>query len=201
VEPFKTFTGTAAPLLVDDVNTDQIAPATSDFAPNFAELLFARRRGEPGFVLNQPRFREARILVAGENFGCGSSRESAVWSLVAFGFRCIVARSFADIFRENALKNGLLTVVFDPPEGKRFEDEIVAADGGTAYTVDLVAQCITGGSGTRFPFEIGAAEKKALLEGLDDIGLTLQHLAAIEAWEDGMRAQQPWIQTLAGASR
>ena len=117
MQPFERITGVAAPLVEDDINTDQIAPVTQAFAPDYAQLLFARRREDAAFVLNHEPYRQARILFAGANFGCGSSRESAVWALLAFGIRAVVARSFADIFRENCLKNGLLPIVLAPVFG------------------------------------------------------------------------------------
>lgn len=196
MEAFRVVTGVAAPLPIDDVNTDQIAPLSGEIEPDYAALLFARRRRDPQFVLNRPQYRSARILVARENFGSGSSRESAVWALMAFGIRVVVARSFAELFRENALKNGLLPVVLESGDRERFEEEVAALDGGAAYTVDLVAQRITGAGGSAYPFEIPPQEKKALLEGLDDIGLTLTHLAAIEAWEERTRVNEPWMQHL-----
>jgi 3-isopropylmalate dehydratase small subunit len=197
MEPFVRLTGVAAPLLIDDVNTDQIAPATTAFQPDYAALLFARRRSEPGFVLEQPAFRSARILLAGDNFGCGSSRESAVWALTAFGIRCVVARSFADIFRENCLKNGVLPVVFDAASRDAFEAAVIAADGAGDFAVDLETQTIVAPDGRIFAFAIPAADRNALLRGLDDIGLTLQHTEEIERWERHTRTETPWAQALA----
>jgi 3-isopropylmalate dehydratase small subunit len=196
VEPFVRVRGVAAPLLDDDVNTDQIAPATSDFAPDYAALLFARRRKEPGFVLEREPFRDARILVAGANFGCGSSRESAVWALAAFGIRCVVARSFADIFRENCLKNGVLPVTLDAPLADAFVAQVVADDGAGTFAADLETQTIAGPDGTVYRFAIPAADREALLRGLDDIGLTLEHREEIERWEARMRTEQPWTQQI-----
>jgi 3-isopropylmalate dehydratase small subunit len=196
VEPFRTLDGVAAPLLLDDVNTDQIAPATTVFSPDYAALLFARWRSDPSFVLNHERFRRARILAAGRNFGCGSSRESAVWALVAFGIRCVVARSFAEIFRDNCLKNGVLPVTLDEGDAERFEREVVADDGAASFYVDLVEQTIVAPSGTRFRFAIAEAERNALLNGLDEIGLTLQHAEEIARWEQGMDERRPWAQHL-----
>jgi 3-isopropylmalate dehydratase small subunit len=194
MEPFRTLDGVAAPLLLDDVNTDQIAPATTAFAPDYAALLFARWRADPAFVLNAERFRTARILVSGRNFGCGSSRESAVWALVAFGIRCVVARSFAEIFRENCLKNGLLPVALDDEAAERFQREVIESDGGAAFHVDLPAQTIVAPSGATFRFTIAEAERDALLHGLDEIGLTLQHAEEIARWEQEMDERLPWAQ-------
>jgi 3-isopropylmalate dehydratase small subunit len=197
MEPFRRVSGPAAPLVMDDVNTDQIAPATSAFAPDYAELLFSRWRKDPAFVLSRAPFRQARILVAGSNFGCGSSRESAVWTLTAFGITCVVARSFADSFRENCLKNGVLPVTFDGDAADAFEREVIAVDGAGPFAVDLEAQTIVAPGGTVYPFAIAAADRDALLRGLDDIGMTLEHTGEIEAWEAHTRTDTPWAQHLA----
>jgi 3-isopropylmalate/(R)-2-methylmalate dehydratase small subunit len=196
MEPFARLSGVAAPLLMDDINTDQISPATTAFAPDYAALLFARWRTEPDFVLNREQFQRARILVARRNFGCGSSRESAVWALAAFGIRCVVARSFGDMFRDNVLKNGLLPVTLDDPTADEFEREVVAADGRETFTVNLETQSIACPSGWVFHFPILPADRNALLRGLDDIGLTLEHGKEIEQWEQRMRATAPWAQSL-----
>ena len=196
MEPFTRLSGVAAPLLMDDINTDQVAPATTAFAPDYAALLFARWRAEPDFVLNREQFQPARILVAGKNFGCGSSRESAVWALAAFGIRCIIARSFGDLFRDNVLKIGLLPVTLEDATAAEFEREVVAADGREPFTVNLETQSIACPSGWVFHFPIGQADRNALLRGLDDIGLTLEHGKEIERWEQRMRATAPWMQTL-----
>ncbi len=196
MEPFRRLRGIAAPLSMDDVNTDQIAPATTAFQPDYAALLFSRWRSEPGFVLNREPFTHARILVAGNNFGCGSSRESAVWSLLAFGIRCVIARSFAESFRENCLKNGMLPIAFDRETAEAFERDVIAVDGGAPFDVDLAAQTIAAPGGTRYHFDLPAADKDGLLRGLDDIGLTLEHLKEIERWETRMQTDAPWMQTL-----
>jgi 3-isopropylmalate dehydratase small subunit len=152
VEPFSTLTGVAVPLLQSDVNTDQIAPASPEarsLHPDYAKLFFSRWRAgsdgapDPEFVFNRPQFKTPKILVAGENFGCGSSRESAVWAPMAVGIRCVVARSFADTYRENCLKNGVLPIVLEPQAAAAFEAGVIAVDGSAAYTVDLNAQRIT----------------------------------------------------------
>jgi 3-isopropylmalate dehydratase small subunit len=206
MQPFDRVSGPAAPLLEDDVNTDQISPAVQTFKPDYAELLFARWRRTPdgveipGFVLNRAPFREARVLVARENFGSGSSRESAVWALLAFGIRVVVARSFADIFRENCLKNGLLPVTLAPADAAAFEAAVVADDGASPCTVDLSAQTVTGPGPHTYRFEIAPAERDALLRGLDDIGMTLEHLAAIESWENEMTRKHPWLQQIPNGS-
>lgn len=198
-EPFTTLTGVAVPVLLDDVNTDQIAPATKEargLHPDYKKLLFARRRVDDAtFPLNRPQFCDAKILVARNNFGCGSSRESAVWTLVANGIRCVVARSIADIYRDNCMKNGVLPVVLNDGDAQAFEDKVVQTDGAAPFAVDLPAQTIACPDGTVYRFEIAPAEKTALLEGLDDIGLTLKHLDAIVAWEARTKEASPWLQT------
>ncbi|HEY5340562.1 MAG TPA: 3-isopropylmalate dehydratase small subunit [Candidatus Aquilonibacter sp.] len=206
MQPFDRVIGAAAPLLNDDINTDQIAPAVQSFKPDYAELLFARWRRSPegvefpGFVLNRAPFRQARVLVARENFGSGSSRESAVWALLAFGIRVVVARSFADIFRENCLKNGLLPIVLAGANAAAFEAAVVADDGASPCTVDLRAQTIEGPGPQTYHFSLAAAERDALLRGLDDIGLTLEALASIVGWENQMARKQPWLQQIPNGS-
>lgn len=205
MEPFAALTGVAAPLLLPDVNTDQIAPASPEarsLHPDYAKLFFAGwrtrsdRTPDPEFVFNRPQFRVAKILVAGENFGCGSSRESAVWAPMAIGIRCVVARSFADTYRENCLKNGVLPIVLEPHVATAFEAGVVAVDGSAPYTVDLNVQRITCPDGTAVAFAISAAERTALLEGLDDIGLTLKHVEDIAQWESRAGNERPWLQRL-----
>jgi 3-isopropylmalate/(R)-2-methylmalate dehydratase small subunit len=205
MQAFTRLTGIAAPLLRDDVNTDQIAPVLPlrVLEPDYAEQLFMRWRRRPdgaidrAFVLNQPKFQTARILVAGANFGCGSSRESAAWALAAFGIRCIVARGFADLFRDNCIKNGLLPVVLSPGRASAFEAAVLAVDGTAPFHVDLIEQTIRGPDETVFPFEIDAADRAALIEGLDEIGLTLKYADHITAWESRTRGAQPWLQSVA----
>jgi 3-isopropylmalate/(R)-2-methylmalate dehydratase small subunit len=202
MKPFERISGIAAPLLTDDINTDQIAPASRNFKPDYAELLFSRWRRTsdgieiPDFVLNRAPFRQAQILVARENFGSGSSRESAVWALLAFGIRVVIARSFADIFRENCLKNGLLPIALGAGDNAAFEAAVVAAGGAAPCTVDLIAQTVTGPGPHTYHFAIDAAERDALLRGLDDIGLTLEALDAITDWETRMTTRQPWLQRI-----
>ena len=203
MQPFTRHTAIAAPLLIDDMNTDQIAPVLHGrgLKEDYRAMLFhrARRRDDgsdnPDFVLNKPQFRNAGILVTGNNFGAGSSRENAVWSMLANGIRVIVARSFADIYRENCLQNGLLPVVLGPAEADAFTARVIAADGAAPFTVDLETQRISGPGGGDVAFEIAAADRMRLLEGLDDIGLTLKHMAEIASWEQRAAAAQPWLQT------
>jgi 3-isopropylmalate/(R)-2-methylmalate dehydratase small subunit len=198
MQPFKSHTGVAVPLIRDDINTDQIAPvqAMRNLKPDYKELLFMRTRGEdPDFVLNQPQFSNPGILVTGQNFGAGSSRESAVWGMLANNIRVIVAKSFADIYRENCLQNGLLPVVLGAGDAEAFEARVIAANGSAPFTVDLVTQTISGPGGPDIKFEIAAADRMRLLEGLDDIGLTLKHTDEIVAFEQRLAAAQPWLQT------
>ena len=203
MQPFTTHTGIAVPLIKDDINTDQIAPVQSMRAlkPDYKALLFmrARRRDDgsedPDFVLNQPQFRHPGILVTGHNFGAGSSREAAVWGMLANGIRVIVARSFADIYRENCLQNGLLPLVLAAPEAQAFEARVLAANGAAPFTVDLTTQRISGPGGPDIGFDIASADRMRLIEGLDDIGLTLKHADDITSWERRVAAAQPWLQT------
>ncbi len=207
--PFTSHTAVAAPFLKDDVNTDQIAPVlhSRSLKDDYKAMLFhrARRREdgseEPNFVLNKPQFRAAGILVTGNNFGAGSSRESAVWSMLANDIRVIVAKSFADIYRENCLQNGLLPIVLEPDEADAFTARVVAADGTAPFTVDLVTQRISGPGGAAIAFDIAAADRMRLLEGLDDIGLTLKHASDIAALEERMGGERPWLQTARDSRR
>lgn len=202
MEPFRRHTGIAAPLIGDDINTDQIAPvqAMRKLEPDYKALLFMRARWrddgdeDPDFVLNKPQFRNAGILVTGHNFGAGSSREAAVWSMLANNIRVIVARSFADIYRENCLQNGLLPVALEEVAANAFEARVIAVDGAAPFTVDLETQRISGPGGLDIAFEVAPADRMRLLEGLDDIGLTLKHVDEIKAWEQRTAAVQPWLQ-------
>ncbi len=204
MQPFTTLTGIAAPLLLDDVNTDQITPTglTRSLKPDYVKVLFGRWRrlpdggDNPDFLLNKPQFRQTSILVAGRNFGCGSSREGAVWAMVASGIRCIVARSFADLYRNNCLRNGVLPLVLPAEDAPRFEALVKTADGAKPFTVDLVRQSVTCPDGTVFTFEIPAADRAVLLEGLDEIDLTLKETAAIAQWEERTRRERPWQQQM-----
>jgi 3-isopropylmalate dehydratase small subunit len=205
MQAFTRHTGIAVPLIKDDINTDQIAPVQSmrNLKPDYRALLFmrARRRDDgsedPDFVLNQPQFRQPGILVTGHNFGAGSSREAAVWGMLANNIRVIVARSFADIYRENCLQNGLLPIVLAAETADAFEKRVVAVNGEAPFTVDLQSQLITGPAGPEFAFDIPSADRMRLLEGLDDIGLTLKHAEEIVDWERRVRADQPWLQNAA----
>ncbi len=209
MQPFTRHTAIAAPMLRDDINTDQIAPAlhSGGLKEDYQAMLFHRaRRNEdgsekPDFVLNQPQFRAAGILVTGHNFGAGSSRESAVWSMLANNIRVIVAQSFADIYRENCLQNGLLPVVLGPEDAAAFTARVVAAAGTAPFTVDLVTQRISGPGGPDIAFDIPGPDRTKLLEGLDDIGFTLKHKDEILSWERAAAAAQPWLQTAQDSRR
>jgi 3-isopropylmalate dehydratase small subunit len=202
MQPFTSHTAIAAPLLKDDINTDQIAPIlhSRSLKEDYKSMLFHRARQrddgseDPDFVLNKPQFRGAGILVTGHNFGAGSSRESAVWSMLANNIRVIVANSFADIYRENCLQNGLLPVVLGTADAEAFIARVVTADGAAPFTVDLQRQRISGPGGADIAFEIAAADRTRLLEGLDDIGLTLKHMDEIVSWEARAAEAQPWLQ-------
>jgi 3-isopropylmalate dehydratase small subunit len=203
MQPFRSHTGVAVPLLQDDINTDRIAPVAAMRAlkPDYQALLFMRdRRRDDGsenldFVLNKPQFRRPGILVTGHNFGAGSSRESAVWGMLANDIRVIVAKSFADIYRENCLQNGLLPVALPAADADAFAARVVAVDGAAPFTVDLETQRISGPGGGDIAFDIPPADRMRLLEGLDDIGLTLKHADEIAAFERRLAADQPWLQT------
>jgi 3-isopropylmalate/(R)-2-methylmalate dehydratase small subunit len=204
MQPFTVHTAIAAPLRQDDINTDQIAPIlhTRGLKEDYRAMLFhrARRREDgsedPDFVLNKPQFRNAGILVSGENFGAGSSRESAVWSMLANGIRVIVAKSFADIYRENCLQNGVLPISLGAELGDQFIARVVLVDGQAPFTVDLLTQRISGPGGPDIAFEIPAADRTRLIEGLDDIGLTLKHTNEIANWEARAKTAQPWLQSV-----
>jgi 3-isopropylmalate/(R)-2-methylmalate dehydratase small subunit len=209
MQPFTRHTGIAVPLLRDDINTDQIAPVAEmrQLKPDYRTMLFfrARRRADgsedPDFVLNQPQFRAPGILVTGHNFGAGSSRESAVWSMLANNIRVIIAKSFADIYRENCLQNGLLPLTLDPKITDDFVARVVSVNGAEPFTVDLVTQTISGPGGSDITFDIPAADRMRLIEGLDDIGLTLKHTEEIKTWETRTTAAQPWLQTARDSRR
>ena len=204
MQPFTTLTSIAAPLLRDNINTDQICPVLPlrILDPDYAAQLFLRwrlntdGRENSGFVLNQPPFRRSGILVAGRNFGSGSARESAAWAISAFGIRCIIARSFGELFRGNCIRNGILPIVLSTDQSEAFEERVLKTNGAKPFTVDLASGRIICPDGLVFTFEIDPADRTALLEGLDEIGLTLKYVADIAAWEEKCRARQPWLQTM-----
>ena len=211
MQPFRVLTGLVAPLDRANVDTDAIIPkqflksiARSGFGPNLFDAWRYLDRGEPGtdagkrapnpdFVLNQPRYQGAQILLARRNFGCGSSREHAPWALADYGFRALIAPSYADIFFNNCYKNGLLPIVLSEAEVDRlFHD--AAAFPGFSLTVDLERQTVATVDGaTVFAFEVEPFRKHCLLNGLDDIGLTLQHADEIRSFESKHLAERPWL--------
>lgn len=201
MQAFTTLTGIAAPLPKANVDTDQIIPARflkSISRLGFGKNLFANFRYKedgsenPDFVLNQEPYRRAEVLIAFENFGCGSSREHAPWALLDFGIRCVIAPDFADIFHNNCFKNGVLPVRL-PREicEKLMED---AKMGGNArISVDLERQVVVRPNGEEIPFQIDPLRRHLMLNGLDDIGQTMQHAPAIDSFESRQRAAQPWL--------
>jgi 3-isopropylmalate/(R)-2-methylmalate dehydratase small subunit len=195
MEKFSLLSGLVAPLDRANVDTDQIIPKEhlkSIQRTGFASALFAAWRHDPEFVLNQPRYRGATILLARRNFGCGSSREHAPWALMDYGFRCVIASSFADIFFNNCFKNGLLPVVLSEAEVDRLFYEC-ASFPGFKLAVNLENQSVSTAHGAQtMRFEIDAFRKYSLLNGLDEIGLTLRHADKIRAFEARRKAQFPW---------
>jgi len=195
MEKFSLLSGLVAPLDRANVDTDQIIPKEhlkSIQRTGFASALFAAWRHDPEFVLNQPRYRGATILLARKNFGCGSSREHAPWALMDYGFRCVIASSFADIFFNNCFKNGLLPVVLSEAEVDRLFYEC-ASFPGFKLVVNLESQSVSTTHGVQtMRFEIDAFRKYSLLNGLDEIGLTLRHADKIRAFEARRKAQFPW---------
>jgi len=201
MQKFDKLEGVAAPLPMINVDTDKVIPArflktvlrTGLGINLFRDLRFNPDGTEkPDFVLNKPAYRKAKFLIAGDNFGCGSSREHAPWALEDFGIRCVIAPSFADIFYNNAFKNGMLLIKL--PQ-KDIEDLMRDAELGAnaKVTVDLAKQEITRPDGTVIKFDIDPFKKHCLLNGLDDIGLTLQKEKKIESFEGRQKAEQPWL--------
>jgi 3-isopropylmalate/(R)-2-methylmalate dehydratase small subunit len=195
MEKFTVLNGLVAPLDRANVDTDQIIPKqylTSIKRTGFAEGLFGAWRGDPQFVLNQPRYKGATILLARKNFGCGSSREHAPWALMDYGFRCVIAPSFADIFFNNSFKNGFLPVVLSESEVDRLFHECNAFP-GFRLVVDLDKQTVASGDHAMvMSFQIDPFRKYCLLNGLDEIGLTLRHADKIRAFEEKRKVQHPW---------
>ncbi|MFM7333613.1 MAG: 3-isopropylmalate dehydratase small subunit [Tabrizicola sp.] len=200
MDKFTTLTGVAAPMPLVNIDTDMIIPKQflktiqrSGLGKNlFDEMRYAPDGQEiPDFVLNQPAYRSAQIIVAGDNFGCGSSREHAPWALLDFGIRCVISTSFADIFYNNCFKNGILPVVLPPEAVAHLMDD--ARKGANArITVDLESQTVTASDGKTFSFEVDAFKKHCLLNGLDDIGLTLEKASAIDSFEKKNATLRPW---------
>jgi 3-isopropylmalate/(R)-2-methylmalate dehydratase small subunit len=201
MQPFTTLTGIAAPLPLPNVDTDKIIPARflktilrTGLGKNLFDTLRYTPDGaeNPDFILNREPYRKAEILVSGPNFGCGSSREHAPWALLDFGIRCVIAPDFADIFFNNCFKNGILPIKL-PQE----VCDVLAADaalGANArLTVDLERQVVVRPNGEEIPFDVDPFRKHCLLNGLDDIGQTMAHAPAIDAFEARRRADQPWL--------
>ena len=214
MDSFTTISGLVAPMDRANVDTDAIIPKQylkslkrTGFGPNLFDEWRYLDPGEPGidndkralnpdFVLNQKRYAGAQILLARQNFGCGSSREHAPWALLDYGFRCIIAPSFADIFYNNCFKNGILPAVLDEQTVDDLFAQVHAHDGthvGYRLCVDLPAQTITQPDGTEIHFDIEAARKHALINGLDDIALTLERTAAIAEYEARRKVEVPWL--------
>lgn len=201
MQPFKHLTSTPAPMKVMNVDTDMIIPKqflktikrTGLGTALFAEMRYRDDGSEnPDFVLNKPAYRKSEILIAGDNFGCGSSREHAPWALLDFGIRCVISTSFADIFYNNCFKNGILPIVVKPEDlDKLFDD----ADRGSnaTLTIDLEAQEIRGPDGGVVTFEIDPFRKKCLMEGLDDIGLTMEKASSITQYEQKAASNRAWL--------
>jgi 3-isopropylmalate/(R)-2-methylmalate dehydratase small subunit len=210
MQAFTRLTALVAPLDRANVDTDAIIPKQflksikrSGFGPNLFDAWRYLDAGEPGmdnskrplnpdFVLNQPRYKGAQVLLARENFGCGSSREHAPWALTDYGFRAVIAPSYADIFFNNSFKNGLLPVVLPADAVSRLFQETLASP-GYKLTIDLEQQSVVTPSGHSYRFDIDPFRKHNLLKGLDEIGLTLQHADEIKAFESKHRASQPWL--------
>jgi len=201
MDKFTKVTGVAAPMPLINIDTDMIIPKLflktikrSGLGKNlFDEMRFNEDGSEiPDFVLNQPAYRNSKIIVAGDNFGCGSSREHAPWALLDFGIRVVISTSFADIFFNNCFKNGILPIILPQEDVDKLMDD--AGRGANAVvTIDLENQVITGPDGGKIEFTVDAFKKHCLLNGLDDIGLTMQKSDAIDAFEKQYRAATPWV--------
>ncbi len=202
MDKFTRLTGIAAPMPLVNIDTDMIIPKqflktikrTGLGVNLFDEMRFDREGNEnPDFVLNKPAYRNAQILVAGDNFGCGSSREHAPWALLDFGIRCVISTSFADIFYNNCFKNGILPIALPQEDVDKLMDD--AERGANAVvTVDLESQTITGPDGGSISFEVDEFKKHCLLNGLDDIGLTIENAASsIDAYEAKAGSERPWV--------
>ncbi|GHF35734.1 3-isopropylmalate dehydratase small subunit [Seohaeicola zhoushanensis] len=201
MDKFEKLTGIAAPMPLVNIDTDMIIPKQflktikrSGLGVNlFDEMRYDRDGKEnPDFVLNKPQYREAQIIVAGDNFGCGSSREHAPWAIKDFGISCVISTSFADIFFNNCFKNGILPIVL-PKEAVDVLMKDAEKGANARMTVDLPAQTVTTSDGEVFHFEVDSFKKHCLLNGLDDIGLTLEKAASIDAFEAKAAAARPWV--------
>ena len=201
MQKFETLTGVAAPLNIVNIDTDMIIPKqflktikrTGLGKSLFFEMRFTQDGVEvPDFVLNKPAYRKAEILVAGDNFGCGSSREHAPWALLDFGIRCVISTSFADIFYNNAFKNGILPIKVSPEDLKKLMDDAERGANAT-MTIDLPNQEIRGPDGGTIKFDLDPFRKHCLLNGLDDIGLSLEKVSSIDSFEKKQAQSQPWL--------
>ena len=201
MEKFDKLTGVAAPMNMINVDTDMIIPKNflktikrSGLGQNlFDEMRYDRNGNEnPDFVLNKPAYRKAKIIVAGDNFGCGSSREHAPWALLDYGIRCVISTSFADIFYNNCFKNGMLPIKVTKEQLDNLMDEAERGSNAT-LSIDLESQTIQGSDGGEVKFEIDEFKKYLLLNGLDDVGLTLQKSDKIDSFEAQQNASQPWL--------
>ena len=201
MQKFEILNGVAAPLNIVNIDTDMIIPKqflktikrTGLGKSLFYEMRFTQDGQElPEFVLNKPAYRKAEILVTGDNFGCGSSREHAPWALLDFGIRCVISTSFADIFYNNCFKNGILPIKVSPDDLKKLLDDASRGSNAT-MTIDLPNQEIRGPDGGKIKFELDAFRKHCLLNGLDDIGLTMEKADSISAFEKKNAASHPWL--------
>ncbi|MDR0808950.1 MAG: 3-isopropylmalate dehydratase small subunit [Gemmobacter sp.] len=201
MDKFTTLTGIAAPMPLVNIDTDMIIPKQflktiqrSGLGKNlFDEMRYTQDGAEiPGFVLNQPAYRKAEVIVAGDNFGCGSSREHAPWALLDFGIRCVISTSFADIFYNNCFKNGILPIIL-PQEAVDVLMEDAKKGANARMTVDLEAQTVTSSDGQSFAFTVDPFRKHCLLNGLDDIGLSLEKAASIDTFEAKAKTLRPWV--------
>ncbi len=201
MDKFEKLTGIAAPMPLINVDTDMIIPKqflkTIKRSGLGVNLFDEMRYDDDGkeiadFVLNKPQYREAEIIVAGDNFGCGSSREHAPWAIKDFGIRCVISTSFADIFYNNCFKNGILPIVL-PQDAVDVLMKDAEKGANARMTVDLEAQTVTTSDGDSFAFELDPFKKHCLMEGLDDIGLTMEKVASIETYEDHAATSRPWV--------
>ncbi len=201
MDKFEKLTGIAAPMPLVNIDTDMIIPKVflksiqrTGFGVNlFDEMRYNRDGTEvEDFVLNKPQYRDTSILVAGDNFGCGSSREHAPWAIADFGIKCVISTSFADIFFNNCFKNGILPIVM-PQEVVDVLMKDAEKGSNARMIVDLEAQTVTTSDGESFSFEVDQFKKHCLLEGLDDIGLSMKKAPAIDAFETSMAQQRPWV--------
>ncbi len=201
MEKFRRFEAIAAPMPRNNIDTDAIIPVKymKDIHGDFGKCLFADLRirpdgsENPDFVLNRPEYRAAGIIVAGNNFACGSSREHAVWALLGYGIKCVIAESFGDIFYNNSFRMGLLPITLRAEDLRMLSQSVVAAAGQRNTIVDLEAQLVTGPDGRTYPFEVDSLRRRMLLEGLDGVGVTLLRAGDIAAFQKADKARRPWV--------